>query len=154
MIYLVGPDETELLEYELENLEMVILLVSNDIYVRIKAVFGESPFSGAEVLGDIYRCSVRAENQLAVESVCRKVAPYRSVRILDESTGLEALLNKFLAEQIGVVIIIDLVECNSECLVCLVKTGEHPFIHCLPQSADLRVACLPLHKHIMDVIHH
>ena len=54
MVDLVGPAEAEFLEYELEDLEMIILLVAHHIDVRVKFIFGETPFSSAEILGDVH----------------------------------------------------------------------------------------------------
>ena len=53
MEYVVSPLESEFGEDQLEYLEMVVLLVSHDIDVRIEGILAESLLGSTEVLGDV-----------------------------------------------------------------------------------------------------
>ena len=54
MIDAVSPIETEFAEDELENLEVVVLLITYDIDMLVKAVLGETLLGSSEILGHIY----------------------------------------------------------------------------------------------------
>ena len=76
MIDAVSPVKSELAENELENLEMIVLLVAYDIDMLVKAVLCKTLLCSSEVLSHVNRCSVTAEQKLAVKPVCGEVAPY------------------------------------------------------------------------------
>ena len=71
---------------------MVVLLVSDDVHVGIEVELGKTPFRRPEVLGDIDGSTVGAQQELAVETVSREVAPHRTVGILYEYPHVESLL--------------------------------------------------------------
>ena len=152
MVYLVGPVEAELLQNQLEHLEVVVLLVTDHIDMGVEAVFLEPLLSGAEILGDIDRSSVGAKQQLAVEAVGGQVAPHRTVGITLEHALVESALHEFLAEQIGVMLIIGLVEGYAESLVGLVEAGEHPGVHLFPEGAHFGVTLLPFDEHLVHLV--
>ena len=126
VVYLVRPAESELGEYELQHLEVVVLLVADHVDMGVEAVFLEPLLGRAEVLGDIDRGAVGTQQQLAVEAVGGEVAPHGAVGVALEHAHVEAALHQFLAEQIGVVLIVCLVERNAERLVGLLEAVEHP----------------------------
>ena len=73
---------------------MVVLLVSDDIDMGIQAVGGEAALRRAEVLRDIDGSAVAAEDQLAVQSVGRQVAPDGTVGLPLEDALIQALLHQ------------------------------------------------------------
>ena len=153
MVDAVGPLEAELLEDKLEDGEMVVLLVTDDIDMGVKTVLGEAAFRRAEVLGDVDRSSVGTEDELAVEAVCSQVAPYGAVRVTDKRSILQSFLYKLLTQQVSVMLVIDLVERDTQSLVGLVEPVEYPAVHHGPKVADFLVAFLPLDQHFMHGLH-
>ena len=89
-------------------------------------IFLETLLRGPEILGDIDGRAVGAQQQLAVEAVGGEVAPYRTVGVTLEHAHVEAALHELLAEQVGVMLVIGLVESDAEGLVGLVEAVEHP----------------------------
>ena len=147
MEYVVSPLESEFGEDQLEYLEMVVLLVSHDIDVRIEGILAESLLGSTEVLGDVNGSTVRALDNLPVQTVGSEVAPDRAIRIGDENSFLESFTDKFLAQKVGIMLVIYLVECDSESTVSLVEAFEHPAVHHGPEVTDFLVASFPLLKH-------
>ena len=120
--------------------------------MRIEAVLGKPSLGCSEVLGDVDGSAVRTEQELAVKAVGGEVAPDRAVGFTDENAHIQALLYQLLPEKISLALEINLVEGDPEGGVGLVKTVEHPFVHPLPEVADLRVAGLPLAEHLMGLL--
>ena len=133
---------------------MVVLLVAHHIYVTVEFVLCETLLCGAEVLRHINGGAVAAEQQFAVEAVGGEVAPHAAVGILHEDAHVEPLLHQALAQQIGVVLVIDLVEADSQGLVGFVEAGEHPAVHHLPKGTHFLVAFFPLKKHLVHLFVH
>ena len=133
---------------------MVVLLVADDIDVGVKGILGEAALSRAEVLGDIDGGAVAAQDELAVETVGREVAPDTAVGFLLEDTHLEALLDKFLAEEVGIVLVIGPVEGDAKGLVRLGESFEDPAVHHAPEFAYVGIAFLPLDEHLVHVLVH
>ena len=152
MEYVVGPFESQLLEDQFQHLEVVVLLVADHIDVRVKVIFSETPFGRSQILGDVNRRSVRTDEQFPVKSVGREVAPDGAVRILHEHAHIQSLLNQLLTKKIGLGLVVDLVESDSESLVGLVEALEHPAVHPGPKVADLLVAGLPFLEHLMGFL--
>ena len=153
VINLAGPVKAELAENQLEHLEVVVLLIAHHIDVGIEAVLREAALCRSEVLGNINRSAVAAKHELAVESVGSEVAPYRTVRVGGEDAHIQALLHEFLAEKVGVVLIVHLVEADAKAAVGLVEPFKYPAVHHFPKGADLGVALLPFDEHIVGFLH-
>ena len=149
MIDAVCPIKAELAENELENLEMVVLLVSYDIDVLIKAILCETLLRCTEVLSHVYRCTVTTEKELAVETVCCKVTPDRSVLLSLEDACLKTLLYECLAEKICLRLIVCPVEADTEVAVCLVEALIYPAVHCLPKLNYLSITVFPFEEHLL-----
>ena len=133
---------------------MVVLLVAHHIYVTVEFVLCETLLCGAEVLGHIHRGAVAAEQQFAVEPVGGEVAPHATVGILHEDAHVESLLHQALAQQIGVVLVVNLVETDAQGLVGFVEAGEHPAVHHLPKGAHFLVALFPFEEHFVHLLVH
>ena len=133
---------------------MVILLVAHHVYVAVEFISCEALLRRAEVLSHVDRGAVAAKQEFAVESVGCEVAPYAAVGILNEDTHVESLLHQALAEQIGIVLIVNLVETDSKGLVGLVEAGEDPAVHHFPELADFRIAFLPFKEHLVHLLVH
>ena len=151
MEYVVGPFESQLLEDQFQHLEVVVLLVADHIDVRVKVIFSETPFGRSQILGDVNRRSVRTDEKLPVQTVSREVAPHGTVRILDEHSHIQTLLYQLFAEKVGLGLVVNLVECDSESLVGLVEALEHPAVHPGPKVADLLVAGFPFLEHLVGL---
>ena len=75
MVDVVGPVETEFLEYEFEHLEMIVLLVADHIDEFVKTILLETALCRAEILGHINRSAVATQKKFLVESVGSEVTP-------------------------------------------------------------------------------
>ena len=147
-----GPVEAELREYELEHLEVIVLLVAHHIDVGIEMVLRKAALGSAQVLGDVHRSAVGTLHYLPVQAVPGEVAPYGTVRVLDEDSHFQALLHEFLAEEVGIVLVIDLVEAYAQGLVGLVEAIEYPGVHHRPEGAHLRISRFPIDEHLVHVL--
>ena len=152
MVDAIGPVEAELAEDELEHLEMVVLLVSYDIDMLVKAVLCKTLLCCSEVLGHVYRSSVATQKKLPVEAVCRKVTPYGAVLLGLEDACFKSLLHESLSEEIGLGFIVCPVEADSEVSVSLVEAFVNPAVHGLPEFHNLSIAVLPLEKHLLGCL--
>ncbi len=146
---LVGPVEAQLLENQLQYLEMIVLLIPHHVHVGIQAIGLETPLGGTQILGDIDRCAIAAQHQLAVQAVGRKVAPDRTVGVLDENALREALLHQFLAQKIGLTLVVNLVEGDAEGGIGLIEALVHPTVHHRPELPHVRIVLLPLQQHLV-----
>ena len=153
MVDLVGPREAELPKYEFQHLEVVVLLVADhvDELVGLEVVVAQQ--GGPEVLGHVYAGAVATEQELLVQPVARKVAPHRTVVLAVHHSEVEPLLHQLFAEQIGLRLIVYLVEVDAKAVVGLVEAGIDPPVHGLPQAAHLRVAFLPAFEHLLGLDH-
>ncbi len=95
------PVESEFGEYEFKHLEVIILLVTYHIDVRIEMRLLETPFRSTEILGDVHRCAVASQKYLSVESVRCQIAPYAAVRVLYEDALFKTLLHQLLTQKIS-----------------------------------------------------
>ena len=152
MVYAVRPGKAELLQYELQHLEMIVLLISHDIDMLVKAVFLKPLLCSTEILGDIYGCPVAPEEQLPVESVGSEVAPYRAVSLFFEDAHVQTFLHEGLAEKIGPGLVICPVKGYPEVAVGLVKSLIDPSVHLLPEVYHLLVPMLPSVKHFLGLL--
>ena len=149
----LAPLETETIEQEREDLEVVVLLVTDDIDHLIDGIVAETEFGGADVLGHVDRSTVGAEEELLIESVLREISPNGAVFAAIEETFFESFLYLFLAFEVGFRFVVDLVERNAECLVGFVETSIDPFVHFAPERAHFFVALLPLAEHFAGFDH-
>ena len=152
MEYALCPVETELAENEFQHLEMIVLLVADHINVRIQIEFGETALCGTQILRNINRSTVGTKQQLAVEPVGGKVAPDAAVRVLHEHSAVEPLLHEFLAQKVGLMLIVCLVEADAKGAVSLLEAVEYPAVHLCPEGTHFRVSLLPFHQHFMYIV--
>ena len=54
MVDMVRPREAQLLKYQLEYLEMVVLLIAHHIDMLVQIVLGKSLHGRTQILGDIH----------------------------------------------------------------------------------------------------
>ena len=131
---------------------MVVLLVAHHVYHLVNGVVLEAHLGRADVLGHVDAGAVRAQQQLLVKPFGGQIRPHAVVGMAFEETFLQPLLHLGLAFEVGVRLIIDLVEAHSESLIGLVKAGIHPLVHALPKVSHLRVALFPLHEHLVSFL--
>ena len=132
---------------------MVVLLITYHVDHLINGVVLVAHFSRTDVLGHIDAGTVGAQQQFLVETLTSEVCPYRAVVMpLEESLG-EAFLYLGLALEVGLALIIYLVELYTHLLVGLVETGIDPRVHLLPQGTHLWVVLLPLHQHLVSLLY-
>ena len=151
VVDLVRPGKSQFLQDELEDLEVVVLLVAHDIHVGIQVVFGKPALGRAQVLGDIDRGTVAAEDELAVQAVAREVAPDGAVGLAEEDTLVQSLLDQFLAQEVRLGLMVHLVEGDAQGGVGLVEAGIHPAVHHGPERPDVGIVLLPLHEHLVGL---
>ena len=149
MVNALCPIESQLAEDKLKHLEMVVLLISNDIYMLVKTILCETLFCSTKVLGHVDRSTVATKKKLSVKPVSSKIAPYRAILLSLKNTCFKTFLHKSLSEKISLRLIISPVEADAEIAVCLVKALVYPSVHGLPKLYDLSVAVLPFEKHLL-----
>ena len=132
---------------------MIVLLVSDHIYELFGAEIVVAQQCGAEVLRHVDACAVAAQQQLLVEAVARQVAPHRAILLAEQYAHIQTFLHQLFAEQIGVRLIVHLVESHTQAVVGLVEAGIHPAVHLLPQRTHLLVTLFPLLQHLLGLDH-
>ena len=70
---------------------------------------------------------------------------------LEETLG-ESFLYLGLTLQVGLALVINLIETNTHLLVGLVETGIYPVVHLFPQGAYFWVVVLPFHQHLVSLL--
>ena len=65
---------------------------------------------------------------------------------------VQSLLDQFLAQEVGLGLMVHLVEGDAQGGVGLVETGIDPAVHHGPQGADLRILLLPLDEHLVGLL--
>ena len=131
---------------------MVVLLVAHHVDHLVDGIILEAHLGSTDILCHIDAGAITAQQQLLVQSLLGEVCPDRAVVMtLEESFG-ESFLDLGLTLQVGLALIIDLIEGDTEFLVGLIEAGIHPVVHLLPQGAHLRVVLLPLHEHLVGFL--
>ena len=69
------PLEPELVEEDGENLEVVVLLIADNVYHLVDREVLETQLGGSDILCHVYRCAVRAQQELLVEALGGEVGP-------------------------------------------------------------------------------
>ena len=146
---IVAPLVAQLLENELQYLEVVVLLVTYDIDDAIQSVLLEALQCSAKILCHIYRCAIATEQQLLVKAISLEVDPNRSILLAEEYALCQTVLDESLAKDVGLRLVVYLVEINAESLVCYVESVVNPAIHLLPKCTHLGILCLPLAEHLL-----
>ena len=70
---------------------------------------------------------------------------------LKESLG-KSFLHLGLTLQVGLTLIVYLIEGDTHLLVGLVETGIYPVVHLLPKGTYLRIVLLPLDQHLVSLL--
>ena len=153
MNQLFAPLEAEAVEEDREHLEVIVLLVAHHIDHLVDGKVGEAHLGGANILGHIYAGAVRAQQQLLVEALVGEVGPYRVVIFAEEQALSQSLFHLLLAYEVGVRLVINLIEAHAQGLVGLVEASIHPVVHLCPQGAHLGVVVLPFHQHLVSLFH-
>ncbi len=153
MLQVLAPLEAEAVQKYGQHLEVIVLLVAHHIHHFVNGEVAETEFGGADVLSHVDRSAVRAEQQLVVQSLGRQVGPDGTVLPAVHLAFLQALQHQLLALQVGLRLIVYLVEVHAHLAVCLVETGVNPRVHRFPQLAHLGIVLLPLHQHLAGLLH-
>ena len=143
----------QFLEHQFQHLEVVVLLVAHDVDHVVELIVLEAAESRAEVLRHVDRRAVAAQQQFLVQSVGREVDPHRIVGTAVEDTLFKPLLDERLAQQVGLRLVIDLVEIDAQRLVGHVEALVNPAVHRLPERVHLGVPGLPLAQHLLRLEH-
>ena len=145
MFYIVAPLATEADQHTLQHIEVVNLLITNDINQFFWVVFVIAQLRRAKVLGHVNRSAIAAEQQLLVQALIAKVAPYGVVVATIEHAFFEAFLHQGFAQEVGLGFIIYLLEGHAKTLVGHIEAIIHPLVHRLPEMTHLGVVGLPFH---------
>ena len=149
---ILAPLETQLVEQDAEDLEVIVLFVAHNINHLVDGIVLETQFGSSYVLRHIDTRTVGTEQELFVETFAGEVCPHTSIRTTIEEAFCETFLNLFLALQIRFALVINLVERDAKSLVSLVETCINPFVHLLPKTTNFRVVLLPFHKHFVSFL--
>ena len=88
-----------------------------------------------------------------VESVAGEDGPYRSVLFAVHLACIEPFEHFLFTFEIGLALVVYLIEVDTHALVGLVKSGVYPFVHFLPESTDFGVLLFPFHEHFTSLLH-
>ena len=146
------PLEAEFVEQDGEHLEMVVLLIAHHIDHLVDGEVLETELGGADVLCHIDGGAIGTKKEFFVESFCREVSPHGAIFATIEEAFLQPFHHLFLAFEVGVRLVVYLVETYAHHLVGLIKSSIDPLIHLLPETAYFRVALLPLDEHLMGFL--
>ena len=130
---------------------MIVLLIADHIDHLVDGEVLETEFGGTDVLGHVYTGAVATEEQFLVETLGSKVGPYGTVLAAVENAFGKTLFHLFLTFEIGVGLIVNLVEAHTKSLVGLIETGIDPFVHTTPEGTDFGVVLLPFYKHVVGL---
>ena len=131
---------------------MIVLFVAHHIDHLVDGIILEAHLRRTDVLRHIDAGAVATQQQLLIQSLVGKVCPDRAVVMtLEESFG-KTFLNFGLTLQVGLALVVYLIEGDTEFLIGLVEAGIHPIVHLLPQGAHFRVVLLPLHEHLVGFL--
>ena len=150
---MVGPRVAQLAEDQLEYLKVVVLLVAHDVDHLVEFLLAEAGQRGAQVLRHVDRRAVASQQQFLVEPVGSQIAPHRSVVATVEHAFGEALLDDRFAEQIGLRLVVYLIEADAHRLVGLVEALVDPAVHHFPKRVHLRVLGFPPAEHLLRLAH-
>ena len=149
----LAPLETEFVQQDREYLEVVVLLVAHDVDHLVDGEVGKAKFGGADILSHIDGSAIGTEKQFVVESLTGEVGPHGAILLAVEESLLQSLHHLFLTFEVGVRLVVNLVEADAHHLVRLVETGIYPVVHALPEAAHFGVASFPLHQHLAGFLH-
>ena len=124
--------ESETVEQYRQYLEVVLLLVAHHIDHLVDGEVLEAKLGCSDILGHVDGSAVRTEQQFLIQSVFGEVCPNRTIFTTIELSTRQTFLHFGLTLEVGVGLIIDLIERHAHALVSLVKTGVHPFVHPRP----------------------
>ena len=105
---------------------MVVLLVADHVDHLVDRIVLIAQLGGAYILRHVDRSTVGTQQQLVVEAVGSEVGPYRAVILAVHDAFFEPLKHLFLTFEVGLALVVYLVEIDSHTLVCLVETGIYP----------------------------
>ena len=123
---LLAPLEAQTIQQDREHLEVIVLFVAHHIDHLVDGEILETHLCRSDVLGHVDAGSIATEQQLLIQSLVGKVCPYRVILMaLEESLG-ETFLHLGLTFQIGLALVVDLIEADAHLLVSLVEAGIYP----------------------------
>ena len=137
------PFEPEAVEENGEHLEVVVLLVSDNVYHLVDRIVVEALFGGADVLCHVDRSAVAAQKNLAVEALAGEVGPYGAVGVADKKTFFKTFEHLCLAVEVCARFVINFVEIYAHALVAGIESVVNPLIHACPQVAHFLVSFFP-----------
>ena len=149
----LAPFESETVEEERENLEVIVLLISHHIYHLVDGKVAETELSSTDVLGHVDRSAVGAEEEFFIQTFFGEIRPYRTIFTAIEQTFSKTFFYLFLPFEVGVRFVIDFVERHTEGFVGFVKTSIHPFVHLAPKTTHFFVTLFPLAEHLASFYH-
>ena len=88
-----------------------------------------------------------------VQSVGCQVGPYRSILLSIEAALLKSTQYLLLAGEVGLRLVVDLVEGDPHLEVGLIEAGIDPTVHQLPEIHRLGIVRLPLAEHLACLLH-
>ena len=132
---------------------MVILFVAHHINHLIDGEIFETQLGRTDVLRHIHRCPVAAQQQFVVEPLCRQVGPYRAVLFPIHDTLFQSFEHFLFPFEIGLRLVIYLIEVHAQATIRLVESGIDPVVHHLPNRTNLGIAGLPFAQHGAGFLH-
>ena len=152
MSQFLTPLEAQTVEQDREHLEVVVLLIAHHVDHLVDGIVLEAHFGSTDILCHIDGGAVRAQQQLLVETLVSEVGPYTVVLVAFKESLGESFFHLGLTLQVGLALIIYLVELYAHFLVGLVETCIYPVVHLLPQGTHLRVVLFPFHQHLVSLL--
>ena len=150
---LLAEGEAELIKQNGEDLEVVLLLITHHVDHTVDGVVSEAHLRCAYVLSHVDRCAIGAKKDLAIQTILAEISPHGAVLVPDKESLVQSAKHLFLSLEIGVTLVVNLIEVDPQTLVGLIKSGVDPVVHLLPERADLFITGLPLLEHLPCFLH-
>ncbi len=132
---------------------MIVLLIAHDINHLVDGIVLKAELGCADVLCHVDRGAVAAEQELVIKTLAGEVGPYGAILLAIHLAGGESFEHLVLALEIGLALVVNLVEIHPHALVGLVKTGVDPLVHSLPEGTYFGVFLFPFHEHLAGLFH-
>ena len=132
-----------------EDLEVVVLLVANGIDHAAGTEVVVAQPGRTQVLGDVEAGAVAAQDGLLIKFGVGEVDEHRAIFLAVEDALFQSGLYHVFAQQVGIGLVVQLVEADAQPPVGLVEALVHPAVHLLPEGDGFRVAGLPGQKHFL-----
>ena len=140
---LVGPGIAQFFQDQKQDLEVVILFVAHHVGKAVDVEIFKPLDGGTQILGHVDGGAVLPKHDFLVQAIRTQVNPHGSVLFAVKYAQLQAAFHVFLAQDVGVALVVVLVKRHAQAAVRFFKPFVHPAVHGSPQVQGSGVAFFP-----------